>query len=53
MKEICSISPTIPTSAIIKELDSKIKDIMLSLDLNKSDFKVDEIYPDVFLIEKK
>ena len=40
-------------SVKIKNIDSKIKDIMLSLDLNKSDFKVDEIYPDVFLIEKK
>ena len=26
---------------------------MLSLNLDKSDFKINEIYPDVFLIEKK
>ena len=39
-------------SLTLSELDSKIKEIMISLNLVKSDFKIDEIYPGVFLIEK-
>ena len=46
------INNKFPSLTLI-ELDLKIKNIMLSLNLDKSDFKINEIYPDVFLIEKK